>query len=73
MNENKLVPVPIWILKHKVEMDFQEYMFFHDPEECNETIEDTDEFPMYDSTTQVLEILKENGVEFDRTTGLWKE
>lgn len=71
MDENKLIPIPLWVLKHKVETDFEEYMFFCSHKDPDDVKSPT--FPMYDSTIQVLGVLKDNGVEFDTKTGLWKD
>lgn len=67
----KEVLVPVSILKGKVETDFEEYMFFHSTEDPEKDNRET--FPLYESTTKVLEILKAAGIEFDTSTGLWKD
>lgn len=80
MNDNKEVLIPIWVLKTKVEADFQEYMFYHEheleanePEDHDDVLDTPDPFPEYDSTMKMLEVLEKEGIEFDKKTGLWKE
>lgn len=67
------VLIPVWVLKTKIEADYEEYMFM-----CNRTDmepwEDLqDEFPWYDSTREILEVLEANGVHFNKETGLWMD
>jgi recombinational DNA repair protein (RecF pathway) len=72
MKDNKEVLIPIWVLKFKVEADFQEYMFFNESVEGLQK-EEYPKFPEYDSTITMLEALKKEGIEFDISTGVWKE
>lgn len=73
-SDKTLIPIPLWVLKQKVETDFEEYMFFHTKdEELDKAEENRETFPLYDSTSQIITTLKEHGVEFDTSTGLWKE
>lgn len=66
---SKEVLVPTWVLQEMVERDWQIW------EAGNAYIEDYDErseFPEYDSTTKMLEILRNEGVTFDSKRGKWK-
>lgn len=71
LRDEVVAVVPVRILKDKVKTDFEEYMFFHGSD--NEDNEISVIFPMYESTKEVLDILKACGVEFDTVTGLWQE
>lgn len=71
LRDEVVAVVPIRILKDKVKTDFDEYMYFYNPEDHDPGSQVT--FPMYESTKEVLEILRACGVEFDATTGLWKD
>lgn len=72
MKDNKEVLIPVWVLKTKVEGDFQEYMFFNEGVEGLDK-EDYPKFPEYDSTIKAIEALKKEGIEFNTKTGVWKE
>lgn len=73
----KEVLVPISLLKYKVERDHDEWMFFYDP--SNDNLDDDglethpDPFPQYESTKQILQILKKEGIEFDPVLGCWNK
>lgn len=71
MNDDKLIQIPLWVLKHKVEMDFQEFMFFNESPPDSGKRGET--FPQYETTIEILKRLQGEGIEFNTETGLWKE
>ena len=72
--DSTLVKVPIWVLKNKIERDFEEYAFLCQVAvDAPEDNDEPEEFPLYDSTIEALKILSEIGVEFDTKTGQWKD
>jgi len=73
MDENKLVLIPIWVLKHKVEMDHLEYKFLVGAGQVDlDEDEEPEDFPIYDSTITVLETLEKEGIKFNKKTGDWE-
>lgn len=70
MDDDKLISIPLSILKSKVEQDFEEYMFFHANSDPDDDKKET--FPMYKSTQVVLEALEKHGVIFNKATGVWE-
>ena len=82
MSDNQEVLIPIWVIKNKVELDYEEWMFFNDPKKLYddnggelvaiEDLEPLEPFPMYDSTIKCLEVLESNNIHFDSITGEWK-
>lgn len=64
MNEDEEIPVPIWILKRKVEVDCEEYLFLTEGEISG--------FPVYKSTIEVLKILEKRGIKFNKETRKWE-
>jgi len=64
MNEDEEIPVPLWVLKGKVETDWEEYLFLSGG--------DIERFPVYDSTIEVLKILEKRGIKFNKETREWE-
>lgn len=69
--DDREVLVPIWVLKTKVEVDYEEYKFLvgAGPRYLEE--DEPEEFPIADSTIEILKILEKEGITFNNKTGEW--
>lgn len=76
MSETDKVLVPIWVLKTKVEGDWEEYKYSLYGELAGDMSaidwDDAQDFPIYDSTLEIVQILEEQGIRFNKVTGDWE-
>lgn len=73
MNSNWL-PIQVWVLKQKIEDDYEEYTFLCGSGGVELDAEDNpNPFPIYDSTIACLEALEKEGVTFDPIQGKWSD
>lgn len=68
MNSNWL-PIQVWVLKQKVEDDYDEYLFYTDPD----TGEPVEQWPYKDSTIATITALENEGIRFDPLSKSWNE
>lgn len=65
--DSNWVQIPVWVLKQKVEDDYDEYLFFEGAGENKEV------WPHKDSTVASLLALDKEGIKFDPISKSWNE
>lgn len=67
LSRDKVVTIPIWVIKQKVEDDYDEYLFFEGAGENEE------KWPYKDSTIICLNVLEHIGIKFDPIAKTWSD